>query len=85
MISVVTRDNWKVDDDADWHKKAGKDVNNIFRFTASDSDPKNNVLHNAFRDYFYEFQGNNFHDLFLYIEKYQEMIPISNWLHLCKI
>lgn len=88
VINLLTKDNGKADDDVLLRlkdiEKAGKEVNIIFRFVASDSDSKTNILHNKFRDYIDQYEGDDFDELLEHIDKYPEMIPISDWLHLCK-
>lgn len=88
VVNLVLKDNGKADDEILQRVKeiaeAGKEVNIIFRFVASDSDPKTNILHNRFIDYINTFQGNNFDELLDYVDDYPDLIPISDWLHLCK-
>ena len=88
IINIATKDNGRVDDEIldriKYIENAGKAVNIIFRFVVSDSDPKTNILHKNFSDYIKKFQGNDFNERLKYIDNYPEMIPISDWLHLCK-
>ena len=88
VINLETRDNGRADqgiiDRAKEIEELAKDYNIIFRFVASDSDSKTNPLHTDFQNYIKDFEGDNFDALIEYIHNYQDMIPISDWLHLCK-
>lgn len=88
IVNVDTRDNGRVDDGiiqrAKEIQKIAEELNIFVRFVASDSDSKTNQLHTNFRNYLNKFQGNTFGQLIEYIDKYTEMIPMSDWLHLCK-
>ena len=88
IVNVETRDNGKADDGilerAREIQKIGEELNIIIRFVASDSDSKTNKLHTNFKNYLDKFQGSSFDQLIIYIDSYTEMIPISDWLHLCK-
>ena len=41
-------------------------------------------MHTDFQEFIKDYEGDNFDELIEYIHNYPDMIPISDWLHLCK-
>ena len=88
VVNLETKDNKRSDDEiiekTKEIQKIGKELNNLIPFVASDSDTKNYKLHSNFKKYLDKFNGSTSDQLIAHIDNYDEMIPISDWLHLCK-
>ena len=64
--------------------RVGKETNFFIRYLTTDGDPKTNEPHEKFDEYLQDLQHLPFNDIIKEVDKYGDLIPLSDWLHVLK-
>lgn len=69
---------------ADKIRDIGKDINIKIVFICTDGDTATNQLHQEFESFLLQADSQTFIDLIDYMQTYNKLIPVTDWLHLLK-